>query len=1538
MNFNDNWLFTREIDAPIVGAEENNFDDSAWRELNLPHDWSIELDFNPKSPATHEGGFLDGGIGWYRKRFTLPSALNRERIFINFDGVYMNSTTYINGQPMGTYPFGYNGFQYDITDHVNFDEENVIAVKVNNTQPSSRWYSGSGIYRNVTLTHKNPIHIPRHGTFVTTPLLEETFSKGHADVRIETRVTNTSNEESNVKIRSTVLDAHNEVITQVESDVNPVASGTDVLFEDQTVIDNPILWDLDQPYRYKLVSEVIADDQVVDTYETPFGVRYFDFDADEGFSLNGNYMKLHGVCMHHDLGALGAATNARAVERQMQIMQDMGVNAIRVSHNPASPELLEACNNLGLLVIEESFDCWSLSKKQYDYGRFFGEWAEHDTKEMVHRGKNEPCIIMWSIGNEIYDTTGENGVKIAEDLVRWVKEVDTTRPTTIGEDKTRGDKVNVTELDPYIKEIFDIVDLVGFNYSENNYQGYHDMHPEWKLYGAETSSATRSRGVYTHPYEYNMSTMYDDLQQSSYDNDYVMWGRTAEDAWKADRDLKHIAGQFIWTGFDYIGEPTPYYNTFPAKSSYFGAVDTAGFPKDIFYYYQSQWKKESMVHLLPHWNWSEGETVRVLAYTNLPEVELFLNGESLGTEKYEAKTTAWGSPYYETKEGQTYLEWAVPFEAGTLEAIARDEKGNVIVTDKVISAGKPHTVKLTADRRVISANGEDVSFVTVEAVDEHGVVIPTADDSIKFDITGAGTLVGVDNGDGASVERYKNDNRKLFNGKALAILQAEKYAGEITLKASALGLKSDSVTIFTHATEDENKMIGIETSHIVTHINETPDLPETVTAFYADGSKQLTKVSWESVNEEDYHEVQVVHVEGTVAASDIKAKAEITVRAITAIMPYSTMINPGEALQLPKQVTCFYSDQTTGLSNVSWDDISKNSLNELGHHTVHGSVEGTTLQAEAYIRVAENKQSNETAELSSISINGEAITDFDPTTNYYEISLPFGSALPQIEYETRDHATAALLAPLALPNNARIVVMSEDRQITNEYLLNIRTAEPALVVAELVVDKTNLTEDDQIKINVVGILEDGESIDLTKVAKIDYHYNDLVQIDQHLLSAYDAGNVLVRADVTYRDVTLSTPEIHFSIAPNPVEKQVESIDPITIVIDKGEAPQLPEKVLAHYNTGLPRELNVTWDEVNPIQLESVGAIIIRGEVSDSNIKAETKLIIRDIIAVQQINRVVLENQTPELPKMVTVFYSDGSEENHPVAWATANSDQIDRVGEFSINGSLETLNLTTQAQIRVTSQVGNEQNVGRAKNGYNYPQAKASYTNSETNTKDQVEAIHDDVISYDAEPHNRWTNWQAGEARQTDWVSITFGDYAPEAYFVDHIEVHWFEDDHTSFPEHVTIQYKLNEEWIDVENVVAEPKTPELNQANTYRFDMIKTTAIRLQMTAQTDKAIGITEIKAFSKWPVVHSEPKLTEILLDNTNIMNQFEQVGDNFVATIEVADSISLPEIEVQSEDNTNVTVLPAQAAPSTAKVIAKAEDEKKTTEYHINFIVK
>ena len=1538
-NFNEEWRFQRETDSSIVSVPNPNFNDSTWRQLDLPHDWSIELEFNPNSSATHEAGYLDGGIGWYRKTFTIPSSIEGKKVFLDFDGVYMDSTAYLNGELLGTYPYGYNAFTYDITDKLHTGGRgNVLVIKVNNKQPSSRWYSGSGIFRNVYLTVTSPIFVARYGTFVTTPNLSTTNTLNSAEVNIKTKINNESGSPKVIKVKSTIYDANGKFISTIWSDERLAEEGTVTHFEDNTVIDYPELWGIDNPYRYNLVTEVVVDEIIVDTYETQFGVRYFEFDANEGFSLNGQYMKLHGVCMHHDLGALGSATNARAVERQLKIMKEMGVNSIRVTHNPASPELLEAANNLGLLVVDEAFDSWNQAKKTYDYSRFFSSWAEHDIKEMVDRGKNEPCIIMWSIGNEIYDTTNESGVTTAKNLVRWVKEIDKTRPTTIGEDKTRADKVNVTPINKYIKEIFDVVDLVGLNYSENNYIGYHEQNPNWKIYGAETSSATRSRGVYTHPEIYNQSTQYADLQQSSYDNDYVAWGRTAEDAWKYDRDLKHIAGQYIWTGFDYIGEPTPYYNVFPAKSSYFGAVDTAGFPKDIFYYYQSQWKEQPMVHILPHWNWTEGESVRVIAYTNAHKVELFLNGVSLGERSYIVKKTSWGSTYKETTEGDTYLEWSVPFEPGVLTAVGKDENDHVIAKDEVVTAGEPAGVRLTADQRVINADGNDLSFITVDIIDSEGNIVPAADNLVQFSIAGKGELVGVDNGDAASIERYKVNKRKAFNGKALAIVQSSKQAGEITLKASAVGLAGDSVRLFTVSSTDQgNKIVaGIDVINMTVDIDKEINLPSTIKVYYCDSSIEIKNVTWNDIDPSLYAEVGKFNVEGIIEGTTLKANALVIVREIVAVKSYAIVSKVGISPELPSEITLVYSDESTKTVNVTWDLIEEKELEEEGVFIVEGDVAETDLGAKAYIRITNESDIGETADLSIISVNGEVLANFHPGTHHYDLLLPFGSKLPEIKAIAVANATVTILPAYTFTDMCKIYVTSEDGLVSSEYSIHIKTEEPKLVSLVLVTDSVDIIEDDIIELKINGQLENNEVVDFTNENPVYKFDNKIIKMEKNKLYALDEGQVNITATITHNGLIVTTPELTVTIEKNAAKKSIESLEFVSIIVTKGEELLLPETIKAQFNTGISRDVNVIWDSIDSLRMEELGDFILIGRVDGTTIKAMAEVTVNGVIAIENITLAVLRNQLPELPNELSVYFSDGTENQAEVIWQEIPLERVGEVGLFDLEGYIETTQVKARARarIRVTDEIGGEQNISRAKNGYDYPKAEASFTNGEVNSNDRIEAINDDLISYNNEPHNRWTNWQQ-KYRPNDWVSVTFGDYEPVEYYVDNVELHWYADHSASHPESIKIQYKSGDNWVDVENLQSNPSSMTLSKANVHTFEPVRTSAIRIDMKAQTGMAIAMTELKILSKWPKLYTEPKVSDIKLGDKSILDDFVQHNGNYEFKVKVSGLEEIPEITATREDNTNITIVPIVTVPSTAKVIVQSEDGKKTALYTIHF---
>ncbi|MBW6534977.1 MAG: DUF4982 domain-containing protein [Mariniphaga sp.] len=804
--------FTKEWKFALNESEDfsaSGIDDSDWRILNLPHDWSIEGNFSQDHPATPGGGALPGGIGWYRKTFQLPETDKEKLVFIDFDGIYQKGEVWINGHRLGMRPFGYNSMRYELTPYLNFGEkENVLAVKVDNSeQPNSRWYSGSGIYRNVWLVKTNRIFISHWGTYITTP----DVSRENATVLVETTLENRLPDATNLTLRTLIYNPDNNLIAETET-AQPLGTGEKNVYQQNLKVENPDLWSIENPALYKAVSEVYSNGELTDSYETTFGIRYFHFDPLKGFFLNGEHVKLLGVCQHHDLGCLGAAINTRALERQLEILKEMGCNSIRTAHNPPAPELLELCDRMGFVVQNETFDMWRKRKTQYDYSRYFPEWHERDLTDHILRDRNHASVMMWSIGNEVLEqwehveadtlsiqqanhllnfqknvdesviSSGDMSVNalLTAKLANMVKELDPTRPVTAGSN----------EVNPW-NNLFksDALDLLGFNYHHENFADFPENYPGKPFHVSESTSGLMTRGFYQMPSDsmFIWPDSYpptgkpygnEELQCSSYDNCHVPWGSTHEESWKIVKKYDHIAGTYIWTGFDYLGEPTPYW--WPARSSYFGIIDLAGFPKDIYYMYQSEWTNKDVLHVFPHWNWEQGQTVDIWTYSSAPEVELFLNGESLGTK---------------TKGPEDlHLMWRVSFEPGTLKAVSR-ENGKVVMEKEIKTAGEPAQLKATADRKTISADGYDLSYITVEVLDENGNFVPTAGNLIQFSVEGNAEIFGVDNGNPLGHQRLKGKEIDAFHGKCLVVLKAGEKSGNVTLTASADGLKPAEVTI-----------------------------------------------------------------------------------------------------------------------------------------------------------------------------------------------------------------------------------------------------------------------------------------------------------------------------------------------------------------------------------------------------------------------------------------------------------------------------------------------------------------------------------------------------------------------------------------------------------------------------------------------------------------------------------------------------------------------------------------------------------------------
>jgi len=787
-------------------ASSPQWNDSGWRMLHVPHDWSIESDFSDTFPATPGGGALPGGNGWYRKTFKLAEEDQGKIIYIDFDGVYCKSKVWINGHLLGFRPNGYVSFRYDLTPYLHFDDrENTLVVQADNSQqPNSRWYSGSGIYRNVWLVKTSPVHVDHWGTYITTPEI----TRSQAGVQIETVVRNMG-VTNHIEIVTTILDREGKIVTRTKG-TKEIRNLTAEKIVQSLSISNPVLWDLREPYLYTAVTELKSNGELMDRYETPFGIRWFHWDEQTGFYLNGQATKILGVCLHHDLGCLGAAVNTRAIERQLEIMKEMGVNAIRTSHNPPAPELLDLCDHMGLLVQDETFDMWRKRKSPYDYAQYFDEWHERDLTDQLLRDRNHPSIFMWSIGNEVLeqwthadadtlslaeanlilnaghsidpalleDTTRTVQSMITQSLAAIVKRMDTTRVVTAGNN----------EVSPG-NHLFrsGALDVYGFNYHHQDFAPFPQTFPGKKLHISESTSGLMTRGYYEMPSDhmYIRPDSWDkpfDLpihMCSAYDNCHVPWGSTHEVTWNEVKKFPFVSGLFVWTGFDYLGEPTPF--GWPSRSSFFGIVDLAGFPKDIYYMYQSEWTDKPVLHVFPHWNWKEGETVDIWAYYNqADEVELFLNGVSLGSQ---SKT-----------DSTFHVWWRTEFVPGTLKAVSR-KNGKEVMVKEIRTAGEAASLVLTADRQTLSADGTDLAFITVDVVDQQGNIVPYADQLIRFSVEGNGFIAGTDNGDQNDSRSLKAPERNAFFGKALVVVQNTGEAGMIRLTATAEGLPSGSLDI-----------------------------------------------------------------------------------------------------------------------------------------------------------------------------------------------------------------------------------------------------------------------------------------------------------------------------------------------------------------------------------------------------------------------------------------------------------------------------------------------------------------------------------------------------------------------------------------------------------------------------------------------------------------------------------------------------------------------------------------------------------------------
>jgi beta-galactosidase len=786
--FNDNWKFSP---GDISGAEDIRFNDRLWRNVTLPHDWSIEGEFDENASTGGLGGYLPTGIGWYRKHFSLTAT--GQNLWIEFDGIYMNSDIWINGNYLGKHTYGYNSFYLDLTPFVRRGD-NVIAVKVDNSvQPNSRWYSGSGIYRNAWLNAANPVHIPQWGTYITTPAVDSLS----ATVSIRTKIDNNLKSSKNAVLRSRVIDKNGNIVAEIESPVS-LNSGSQQEFRQQLQLKRPYLWSVDTPSMYALHSSVVADGKTIDHVVSPFGIRSIEYCSKRGFLLNGERVKMNGVNLHHDAGSLGAAVPVQVWERRLKILKEMGVNAIRTAHNPMAPEFMDLCDQMGFLVMNELFDEWEIPKGQITSGyhlHYKDNWKK-DVINFVHRDRNHPSVVIWSAGNEIAEQSVVRGQAVLGQLIEVFHAEDPTRPVTVGNDQI------ASEPRPALLPFLEMQDVVGYNYAgrwRERRELYYTIdrinHPDWIMIGTENGSVRGGRGAFSLGND-----------PSVVRPNYLTGMIGASALWRYTAIHDYVCGDFMWTGIDYLGE-----SRWPARGSGSGVIDLAGFPKPGFYFYQSQWTKKPMIHIFPHWNWEgrEGQVIPVLVYSNCESVELFLNGKSFGEQRLEfpsyGMAGGWAQrdrPSVDQTTDDLHLSWTVPYEPGELKAVGKI-RGEVVFTEILQTAGKPVALRISSDKAAMRANGDDVAHVTVEIVDSNGTVVPDAGNEIFFTVKGEARLLGLESGDVRSHEtgHFRNNDpskpngKKAYNGLILGYIQAGQKPGNINVEVSSPGLKGGDLRI-----------------------------------------------------------------------------------------------------------------------------------------------------------------------------------------------------------------------------------------------------------------------------------------------------------------------------------------------------------------------------------------------------------------------------------------------------------------------------------------------------------------------------------------------------------------------------------------------------------------------------------------------------------------------------------------------------------------------------------------------------------------------
>ncbi|RSX52192.1 Beta-galactosidase [Bifidobacterium goeldii] len=1620
-NFDRGWRFFR---GTPNGAEKPAYDDSEWRAVTLPHDYGVEGKFSRNARATV--GYLKVGEGWYRKTFVAPQSLAGKRVTLDFDGVMDRAEIWLNGEKVGEHHYGYTAFSIDLTGKLKLGEENVITVRSNNEEPSSRWYAGAGIYRDVTLTVTEPVHVARFGTQVTTPTLEADVKQGVANVHVATIIANETAEDAAVTLRNEILDADGNVVAAADTQVTVPANTPDTThaaahyddasaanrYEQVIAVPDPRLWSTADPYRYTLRTTVLAGDAdadaeaaaPLDAVEAKIGLRWITLDPASGLYLNGVNMRALGMCMHHDLGALGAATYRRAVVRQLEILRDAGVNAIRTSHNPCSKVWAEECSRMGFLLLEELTDMWTAPKNRNDYSNYFAQDYPEDLATMILRDRNEPCVFMWGMGNEVAWQEAE--IPIAADLTRRCHLLDPTRPNSVNDASylSKG-------IDGIGNKIHEQMDVRGYSYiNRDQMEKVHEKHPNDVILNSESGNCTPCRGFYVHPTiltdewqlrgrDYPFAKGRQPWKEDTYEiSDYNVTtnrGYPLDIAFDRLVNLPFNVGEFAWTGFDYIGEPAPYISNFywnkpempesdgtvlaPLRS-YYGMVDTAGFPKNPWWLYKALWTDPDdapMVHLLPHWNWDEGESVAVWAYTNAASAELFLNGRSLGKREFESHEATFhlsnkyaDKPfeYRYQKDGnepkQLTLQWEVPFEPGKVEVVAYDKAGNVVARDAIETAGAPAGIKLIPDRHVIDGDGHDLSFIEADVIDDAGVIVPRANDEITFHVE-HGVLLGTDNGYQANTEPLQSPMHSAYSGKVLAIVASDGSGKPIRVTATAKGLRSDTVSVFTVnsvSSAAQDAVLEVRDAAVRVRAGETPALPQTVTALLANNTTAEVPVEWANAElldkvaaAETESDAQSFVIDGE--AAGLPVHAIVTVAHPISARPVTLAVaaDADAAAALPARAMIVFDDGSETDAPVAWAPAADGTFN--------GTIEGYDLPVTATVRTLDSadEAAHDTTDLASITVDGKPLADFAADTHRYTLHRAYTDPAPVIEVTAADNATAYVVPPLHYPYGSYVVrVTSEDGEQHGSYALDLDVPPAPVAEVTLVPPAATVTEDETTQLTVAATDEVGRPIELANNAEATVAF---ASSDESVAGVNAAGTVEGRlsgtahitATVTYGGVTkTSTPAI-VTVAAGSEPKTPTNVRISDVRTLAGTAPELPQTATVTFDHGVDAPLPIAWEPVPADAFAHAGEVTVNGTLARFDTTVTTTVHVVEVAAVQSVALATITGIEPlvqETVPEVTVYWSDGAKEQREVTWDAPEAASYSQPGAFTLLGTVEGIAEKAVAHIRVTDEHEQNRDLFSYRNDV-YPQVRASYTNPDPKAQEDSSLLMDGIVSYTPRVgynlKNRWST--TGDPSRTAWLEYRFGYGEETPFILGAFTVYYCLDgENVALPEHVGVEYlDANGDWQPVRNLhVASHPVEQTNDAawvyatvgdkpgssmsskgdeTTYSFDMVRTSRIRITFESAEGSVVAITEVRGDAQIPALHSDATISGLTVDGAPLAD-FDPATETY--HVPAADG-KAPAVEVlPSDSNAAVTVIPGANG---AQVVVASEDGTATRTYSV-----